>query len=162
MTTTYLEALHNPEKDNYFFDIRCLARAEEAIANRVTHQEPPMTVVALTADRYQIMVRSEMESMAGLFTVREWSQLLHCNPTSMCCSYGYGLAESVLNSLDEADWESDPWRPLAEKLDNLSVSQRITLCDLIERFFRGVLNPSTKIFQKKFEIEGLIFAAEEK
>jgi hypothetical protein len=95
----------------------------------------------------------------GLFTKGEWVKLLDSNPTDFIdVDVVRFIPESVLG-VEEECWDTDPWRTLAVKLCDLSFTQKVAICDLIERSFRGN-GGECDLFQMA-EKCGLVFAADE-
>lgn len=130
-----------------------------AIESRVSEQVLALDVVAQMAERYERMTQDAICSLEGLFTKQEWTKLLDSNPTDFIgIDEVTWITESILGP-EEEFWDTDPWRTLAEKLCNLSFTQKIAICDLVEIFFRGK-GGNVDHFEMA-EKYGLVFAADE-
>lgn len=130
-----------------------------AIECRVSERVVGLDVVVQMAERYERMTQEALGSLEGLLTKAEWLKLLDSNPTDfMQISEVTCITESVLGP-EEEYWDTDPYRTLADKLCGLAFTQKVAICDLIERSFRGKGGESD-LFEMA-EKCGLVFAADE-
>lgn len=133
-------------------------RAEAVIAKRSTKREQPITVIVQILERYGDIVESELKTLDGLLSRSEWVKLLDSNPTSMLSVDEIRMLPTNVLGCDEDYWDRDPNMPLAQKIANLSITQRIALGDLMECCFRGELHDYNGDVFEIAEKAGLVFS----
>lgn len=120
----------------YGDDTQPLRRAFESRVRSMS-QIPERLPVMI--ERYDAMCRDVLASLDGVFSWDELAVLLNAHPTNYVeLSAAIGLADWALDPSGETPLEEDPGLPLARKLANLTVAQRIALCDVLERAYTRV------------------------
>ena len=108
-----------------------------AIAERTGSMEHLTALVFRMIERYDALCRKELESLAGMFSWPELFFLLNANPRNSTAIDSIDeLQNWALDPSEETPWEEDPGLPLAKKLVRLTFTQKLALCDVMERIYR--------------------------
>ncbi|MBC7377255.1 MAG: hypothetical protein H7346_07430 [Burkholderiaceae bacterium] len=99
-------------------------------------------ILEQATDRYFRLIEESQADLQGQFSDDDISALLNMNPSSLWSSRNLDLA-SMLNDTyaDDEDSLAPPLLDLANRLEGLTLVQRVAVIDACERVFRGYENP---------------------
>ncbi|BBP00603.1 hypothetical protein [Sulfuriferula nivalis] len=153
--TASCESNYKADQDDIYFNNQDYWSS--VIQTRVSRNVNPNSVAKQVIERYGIMIKTTLESMAGMLDEAELLMLLNANPTPF---WKYRDAIDLATMLVESHGgcesleESSPQIILADKLVVLSISQQVALTDLLERILRN--SEYEKYFTEQVKEAGLL------